>query len=277
MPVTLSLSYKMNHNNKNFFLYQTCLSDLSIVISEIEGHFPSPKFVKIGGQPQFRYSEKSVYHVAFLKIVRMVSGLNASLCLLVGGYYQEIMVVLRTVDDFFSDVLFILENSDQKKLSDTQKKFIEDFFQEEFVNPNNPLANTKRRSTVSRKKIWASVARQMGQYANPSDAQKILQVTNDAFSGYVHGANPQIMELYGGRPSCFHLNGVLMSPRIPTCFKQIAIYLHRTILAIGILTKSLGLERLSDRTHEIRDFFESGTDYEIIKDIPANLKEIKKR
>jgi hypothetical protein len=206
--------------NENISLFQKCLSDLSILISEIEGHFPPPKYVKIGGQPQFRYSENSVYHVAFLKSVRMVSGLNACLCMLEDGYYQEIMVVLRTIDDFFSDILFILENSQRGKLNASQKLFIEDFFKEEFVNPDNPLENSERRSTVPRKKIWASVARQIGQFANPSDAQKILQVTNDAFSGFVHGAYPHIMELYGGRTPHFHVNGVLGSPRIQACIKK---------------------------------------------------------
>ena len=263
--------------NKNYPLFQRCLGDLSVVISMIEDHFPQPEFVSVNGQEQFRYSENTVYHIAFLKSVRMVSGLNASLILLAGGYYQEIMVVLRTIDDFFSDILFILENAEKSILSDTQKKFMDDFFKEEFLNPDNPLANTKRRSTVPKRKIWASVARQLGQYANPSDAQKILQVTNDAFSGYVHGAYPQIMELCGGKPPRFHLNGVLLSPRIKTCFKQISFYIHRTIMAIAILTKSLGLGDLSDRTREIRDYFESETDYEIIKDISANLKDIKKR
>ena len=253
------------------------MSDLSAVISEIEGHFPPPRYVKIGGQSQFRYSETSVYHVALLKAVRMVSSLNACLCMFEDGYYQEIMVVLRTIDDFFSDILFILENSDQGKSSDSQNNYIEDFFKEEFVNPANPLENSQRRSTVPRKKVWTSVARQIGQYANPSDAQKILQIANDAFSGYVHGAYPHIMELYGGRPPCFHMNGILVSPRMQTCIKQISLYLHRTILAIGILTKSLGFGKLSDRIHGIRDCFESGTDYKIIKDIPQNLKELKKR
>lgn len=263
--------------SKNYYIFQKCLDDLSILISQIGSHFPTPKFVPVSGQPQFRYSENTVYHVAFLKAVRMVSGLNASLALLSDGYYQEIMVVLRTVDDFFSDILFILENSEQNSLSETQKKFMEDFFQEEFVNPNNPLENEKRRSTVPKRKIWASVARQIGPYANPSDAQKILQVTNDAFSGYVHGAYPQIMELFGGEPPRFHMNGVLVRPRIEACFKQISFYLHRTILATGILTKSLGLSDLSNRASEIRDYFESETDYEIIKDISAELKDIKQR
>lgn len=48
-------------------------------------------------------------------------------------------------------------------------------------------------------------------------------------------------------------------------------------MAIGILTKSLGLGGLADRTVEIRDYFESETDYEIIKDISAKLKDIKQR
>jgi hypothetical protein len=266
----------MDHS-KNYYIFQKCLGDISVLISQIGSHFPPPKFVSVSGQQQFRYSENTAYHVAFLKAVRMVSGLNASLNLLSGGYYLEIMVVLRTVDDFFSDILFILENVELNTLSDVQKQFMEDFFQEEFVNPNNPLENTKRRSTVPRRKIWASVARQIGQYANPSDAQKILQVTNDAFSGYVHGAYPQIMELCGGKPPRFHMNGVVASPRIEACFKQISFYLHRTIMATGILTKSLGLGGLSDRANEIRDYFESETDYEIIKDISASLKDIKPR
>jgi len=151
--------------SKNYYIFQKCLADISVLVSQIGSHFPTPKFVSVSGQPQFRYSENTVYHVAFLKAVRMVSGLNASLTLLSDGYYQEIMVVLRTVDDFFSDILFILENAEQNSLSETQKKFMEDFFQEEFVNPYNPLENAKRRSTVPKKKIWASVARQIGPYA----------------------------------------------------------------------------------------------------------------
>jgi len=267
----------MMDQSKNFYIFQKCLDDLSVLISQIGGSFPPPNFVSVGGQQQFRYSEHTVYHVALLKAVRMVSGLNASLVLIQGGYYQEIMVVLRTLDDFSSEILFILENAEQNTLSKAQTKFMDDFFQEEFVNPNNPLKNTKRRSTVPKKKIWASAARQIGQYANPSDAQKILQVTNDAFSGYIHGAYPHIMDLYGGNPPRFHMNGVLIGPRIQTCFNQISLYLHKTIMAIGILTKSLGLGGLADRTVEIRDYFESETDYEIIKDISSKLKDIKKR
>ena len=263
--------------SKNYYIFQKCLEDLSILISKIECFFPPPEFVSVGGQQQFRYSEETVYHVAFLKAIRMVSGLNASLALLSGGFYQEIMVVLRTVDDFFSDILFIIENAEQNTLSEAQKKFMEDFFQEEFVNPNNPLENTKRRSTVPKKKIWASVARQIGQYANPSDAQKILQVTSDAFSGYVHGAYPQIMELCGGNPPWFHMNGISASVRTQACFKQISFYLHRTIMATDILTKSLGLRDLSDHAKKIRDYFESETDYQIIKDSSAKIKDIKKR
>lgn len=270
------LSLKMDHN-KNISPFQKCINDISIIIFEIEGRFPLPKLVKIGGQPQYRYSESSVYHGAFLKAVRMISGLNACLSLLEGGYYQEIMVVLRTVDDFFSDILFILENSDENKPSETQDLFIQDFYKEEFINPKNPMENVKRRSTVPRRKIWASVAKQIGQYANPSDAQKILQVTNDAFSGYVHGAYPHIMELYGGNPPRFHVNGVFESPRIKTCINQISYHLHQTILAIGVLTKSLGISPLADQVDEIRNQFEAGTDYKIIKDIPQDLKEIKKR
>jgi hypothetical protein len=79
----------MIDQSKNYYIFQKCLGDLSVLISQIESQFSPPKFVSVSGQQQFRYSENTVYHIAFLKTVRMVSGLNASVTLLPGGYYQE--------------------------------------------------------------------------------------------------------------------------------------------------------------------------------------------
>ena len=43
---------------------------------------------------------------------------------------------------------------------------------------------------------------------NPSDAQSAMSTLHKAYSGYVHGAYPHIMELYGGNPARFHMAGM---------------------------------------------------------------------
>ncbi len=255
-----------------------CVIRLASAIREIEnGLVPKPVYTDTFGEGQYRYQKHTAHHVAFLKGVRVVSGLNACLFLLKGGFVQEAMVIVRTLDDFISEMFFILENADSGALDDHQRKFMEDFFQEEFKNPRNPLLNEARRDTVPRKKIWASVARQLGSYSNPSDLQKILQVTNDALSGYVHGAYPHIMEMFGGSPPKFHVAGTRVSPRIRMCIGQIEVYTQRAITSFELLAKSLGSKELFDFLHETREYFEKETGYTQPADLNKRIHSLKKR
>lgn len=259
-------------------VFTKCVNRLAVALQTIEdGLVPKPVFVDVSGQKQFRYEKHTGYHVAFLKGVRVVSGLNACFLLLTGGFVQEAMVLVRTLDDYLHEMLFILENAENGTLDDNQRKFIEDFFKEEFHNPNNPLLNETRRETVPKKKIWASMARQMGPYVNPSDLQKMFQVTNDALSGYVHGAYPHIMELYGGTPPKFHLAGTHAAPRIRMCIGQLQVYTQRAITTFEGFAKSLGSKELYDYLHKTRDYFEKETGYIQPADMKKHVQSLKKR
>lgn len=254
-----------------------CAQRLCSAVKQIEAELMQPVVVDISGQKQYRYSEHSPYHVAFLKAIRVVSGLNACLFLLSGGFTQELMVIIRTLDDFTCEIMFILENAETGSLTKHQKKFLVDFFREEFVNSNNPLMNEDRRDTVPKRNIVASLARQMGTYANPSDLQKMCLTTNDALSGYVHGAYPHIMEMFGGRPPQFHLQGVTGSSRIHMCIRQMETYTHRAIMMFDVLAKSLGLVKLSEFLVETRDRFETASGYVQPTDLNKEIRRQKKK
>ena len=254
-----------------------CANQLGSVVQSIETTLSKPILTDVSGQRQYRYEQHTPYHVAFLKGVRIVSGLNSCLFLLKGGFAQEVMVIVRTLDDFTAEMMFILENTESDALTNHQKKFLKDFFREEFVNPKNPLLNEARRNTVPKKNVWASVARQIGPYANPSDLQKMLQVTNDALSGYVHGAYPHIMEMFGGKPTHFHFEGMNGTPRIPMCIHQLTIYMHRAIMAFDLLAKNLGLAALSEFLLETRDYLEKEIEYVQPGDISKDIQSLKKR
>lgn len=258
-------------------LIAECLQRLGSAVRLIGDALPGPIVADVSGQKQFRYQEQTPYNAAFLKAIRVVSGLNACLFLLRGGFAQEIMVIIRTLDDFIAEIMFILENAQAGTLSKYQKKFLADFFREEFVNSNNPLLNEERRKTVPKQNIIASLARQMGSYANPSDLQKMFVVTNDALSGYVHGAYPHIMEMFGGSPPQFHFEGMAGSPRIPMCIRQMKIYTHRAIMVFDILAKNLGSAELSEFLVEARDHFEKGTRYAQPVDLNKEIRKLKRR
>jgi hypothetical protein len=258
-------------------LIDECVGRLASAAKTIGAALPPPQIVDVSGQKQYRYTDHTPYHVAFLKGLRVVSGLNACLYLLAGGYAQEIMVIIRTLDDFTAEIVFILEKAEAGTLTQHQKKFLADFFREEFVNSNNPLLNEDRRDTVPNKNIIASFARQAGPYANPSDLQKMFMVTNDALSGYVHGAYPHIMEMFGGGPPQFHLQGMRGSPRIPMCIRQMEVYTHRAIMVFDVLAKNLGSAELSEFLVQTRDHFEKGTGYTQPPDLNKEIRRQKKR
>jgi hypothetical protein len=61
------------------------------------------------------------------------------------------------------------------------KAFLEDFFQEEFDNPSDPLVSTQSRRIVPRKKIQAYLARVEAISDNPSQDQEISRTLSAAF------------------------------------------------------------------------------------------------
>jgi len=64
-----------------------------------------------------------------------------------------------------------------------------------------------------------------------------------AYSMYVHGEFPSIMEMYGGGdPAGFHVRGMLGTRRIPIYRRELAHYTHRalnTFAGIAMVTYKL--------------------------------------
>ena len=146
----------------------------------------------------FRHVERSDQLFCFLKGAKLISTMNGALVLLRQGYAQEVNALFRVVDDCCTDILFIIRALDGESFSDDQKQVIEDFYQEEFDDPSYPLGANVKRDSVPRRKILAGFGKLLKDELNASDAQSMMTTIHKAFSGYVHGAYPHIMEMYGG-------------------------------------------------------------------------------
>jgi len=221
------------------YLAQT-LAQLEELYQAMDNAAGSVHVRDLGQSWQFRHENCTDALACYLKGVKAISTLNACVALLRVGYTQEIGALCRMVDDFCNEILFLVSRDADDKLSDDQMLFLKNFYQDEFDRPSDPLRSTQKRDTVATNKIFATFGRFAEGGLNPSDAQELVRTVHQYLSGYVHGAYPQIMEMYGGSPPHFHTSGMLGTPQIDFWRKKLITYVERLIMASVFVTKKLG-------------------------------------
>jgi hypothetical protein len=172
------------------------------------------EFRNLGSHHAFRHLQRTESLVCYLKGVKALSTLYAAITLLKGGHAQEVNALMRMVDGFCDDIMFLNVPADGIEMGEDQKRFCGAFFSEEFgALPDRPLAFSQKR---------------------------IAQ----ASSGYVHGAYPQVMELFGGMPLRFHPQHMLGTPRIEEARRQIVHYVDRVCSVSLLVVRKLGTAHL---------------------------------
>lgn len=241
-------------------LMRETLEELEASVLSLGRHFKAPVLVDLGGIQGFRHEDKDDLLLSWLKCVRAVSSLNASMELLSRGYVQEIGALCRCIDEFCQDVMFLATPLGDNGPSEQQKRMVEEFFQEEFSDYENPLASADR-NRVPRTKVLSGISRIKGQPVNPSDAQRMHEVLNSTYSGYVHGAYPHIMEMYGVNKSGgrYYTNGFLGTPRVEEWTEYLSNYFGRTLIAVEVVSKRCGDSSTSRKLRAAREMWETAT------------------
>ena len=95
---------------------------------------------------------------------------------------------------------------------------------------------------VPRQKIRAFISNNDG-IDDPSSSIAAIRTISKAYSGFVHGASPQIMDMFGGDPPRFHTKGMLGTPRVEEGLKDLWNYMYRSFLSHIMVAKILGAEK----------------------------------
>ena len=231
-------------------LYNQTLRNMGNTLRMLEAQVPPPQKVSHADSFVFRYLEKTLHQAMVQKLARVVSGLHAARVLLENGLLQEQAAVQRMLDEFHEDILFLAYAVILNDRTQHHQKYLDAFYQEEFDAPS-ALESTQKRPMVSREKIRAYVARAELAGTDPSTGVDLSRTIHKGYSGYVHGASPHIMDMYGGNPPHFHAHGMRGTERQEEHRHDLWNYFFRSIISFGLVAKAFGAEELFLR---IRDY-----------------------
>lgn len=208
------------------------------VFRDIESGMVKPEPVELGdGNYMLRMPKRDIPHAIVLKLAKTLSALNAAFLLLREGHVMEQAVLQRTIDEANEDVQFlslaIIEGE-----TELHRKFLKNFWDEEFEDFAHTVSSHKSRDQVPRKKIHAANSRLLD---DPSGANAVANVIHKTYSGFVHGAAPHIMEIYDDRSGHFLVRGMHGTHRVIDHADALWNAVYRTGLAFIHAANALGM------------------------------------
>ena len=231
-------------------LYDEALNNMEAILGKLESRVPRPRLIEHQGTMVFRYVEKSCHQALVQKLARVVTGLHAARLLMQNGFVQEQAAIQRMLDEFHEDINFLALALIKNDLTPLHNRYLDAFYQEEFDAPT-AFESTQKREMVSREKIRAYVSRSDLAGTDPSTGAELSRTINKTYSGFVHGASPQIMDMYGGSPPRFNVRGMRGTVRQEEFRFDLWNYFFRSIIAFALAAKAFGEDALFD---EIREY-----------------------
>jgi len=206
----------------------------------MEDALPKAKLISRGPTKVFRFKDPDIHHAIVMKLARLVSLLRGAKLLMESGYVQEQGILHRAIDETHEDIVFLVCAVTNDKVTELHQRYLEAFWQEEFEHGEDGALETNARPMVRRNKIRAYISRILGGGGDPSTANKVGYTIYSGFSGFVHGAAPHIMDLYGGSPPKFHTQGVKGTPREEEYRYDYWNYVYRGLLSCIFAAKAFG-------------------------------------
>ncbi len=225
------------------------------MLASFEKRVPPPQRVPYKDGFVFRYTERTIEQAIVQKLARLISGLHAARILLDHGLFQEQAALQRMLDEFREDVMFLSYAATRNDVTDLHREYLAAFYEEEFDH-EDPLRATQRRPMVPRRRIHAYISRIEGTDVDPSTGVAVSRTLSKAYSGFVHGASPQIMDMYLGNPARFHVAGMLGTPREDDHRHDFWSYVYRGICTFGLAAAVFGDIALLEAIRRYRDEFE---------------------
>ncbi len=208
---------------------------------DFETAMPSkPQLVKLSFGIVYRYKEKDIYQAIIQKLARVQSAVRAAYLLLNNGFVQEQAILHRVIDEANEDIIFLVYAITNDTITELHERFLDAFWQEEFDDSGVVIKSNLKRPMIPRKKIQAYISRIDGPELDTCTRHSNARAISKAYSGFVHGASPHIMDMYGGDPPLFHTKGMRNTPRMEQYANDLWNYVYRSFISHIFVAKAIG-------------------------------------
>jgi len=222
---------------------------MTAALRRFEAAVSPPAQVPHTGSFVYRYANKGIREALVQKMARSISGLNAVDVLLAAGYVQEVGVLFRTLDEIHEDIAFLASAETEGVLTERHNKFLDAFYADSIFSREEGSLHIPKHDLVSRKKVRAHTMNSLGKGLNVSNALAASESLGTAYSGFVHAASENIMDLYGGSPPQFHVSGMRGTPRVATYATDAQNYFYRGLMSTVMAAKAFGDRELVDQLY----------------------------
>lgn len=242
-------------------LYKHVLDRMDETLLILAAAVPQPKRVPFLDTYAYRYSEKNIHQAIVQKLACCISSLRAALLLMEYGYVREQATLHRVLDELQEDITFLAFGVIYNDIAECHRKYLEAFYEEEFDPATGNHVATGRHTLPRRKEIQAYLAKKYDD--DPHGGQQVMSTISKTYSGYVHAASPQTMELYIGDPPRFHTSGMAGTYRHDEHREDLWNIFYRGIQAFAYASKACSDDDLFKKIHDFSTHFaaEKGHDY----------------
>ena len=216
---------------------------------------PAPRRIEFRGEIALRFDSSSIESVLVLKLARYVSGLSAGNVLLRTGHIQELCTIQRTLDELHEDIFFLALPFLGKEKTADHDNYLRAFWEEE---PDFKAfsGNQKNRFQVPRRNIRSYLAKVTENGSTDHKAISTSAFLARAYSGYVHGAAPQLHELLDFDTARFQVQGYRSSSLVPDHAHDFENQFFRGVTTIAIVAQVLKAEPLTKEAYEMHENLE---------------------
>ena len=259
-------------------LHLQTITVLANTFRRLESQVPPPQKIQLRDGFVFRFVEKTLEQALLLKLGRLVTGLRAVALLLQAGLLQEMAATCRMLDEIGEDVAFLAAPLTNDEITELHERYLRGFWAEEFQDGEDTLARHQKPDTPRRNKIQAYVQRVLNPTGNLSLMSDVSQAVSSTYSGYIHASAVQILDMYGGDPPHFHIEGMQGTPRMNDHIYDAWNYFYRGIVTGIIVARAFGDQSLSRTLGEYHDKFldQSGRRSDRVRRIAGAEPQIRK-
>lgn len=245
-------------------LVERAMHYMEQVLAALVREVPPPKIVRISNGHVFRFAEKTLQQAIVQKLARIISAIRASEVLLNAGFIQEVGALQRQIDEACEDVNFLALGSREDTLPERHRKFLDAFYGEEIVGGKPTGKPDLIKAEVPRQKIRAYIAENSGDGIDRSLLNESGKILHKAYSGYVHGSSPTIMEMYVGNPARFKVRGMCGTSTQNSFRSSMFNYYFRSFMTFYMSLIAFGLtpdDGLKQLLEEFDDAFDRKPSY----------------